>query len=235
MVNSKETVDEQDMDVDNAFEKNTSHKDSNKNISSEDDSSNDSTDDCYDKDGNEEEDEDNNNSNNNQVAQNYENNLCTTTESITLQHMAADDFQDNTYGGQHNHYDDEFQQEDADVNHVNQQKLLEGVCFQLFFSYFFHSATDPMHLAHEIDEQSPSEDEHQADTVLHAPHSCTPYDNDEDNWFEGNCQPTFNIEGEEPHGLVDNIFVSFFHSDSWQYILFRRIRIVTKYLSYKTF
>lgn len=84
----------------------------------------------------------------------------------------------------------------------------------LFFSYFFCSATDLTHLAHEIDEQSPSEDERQADAVLHAPRSCTSYDNDKDICFEGNHQPTFNIEGEEPHGLVDNVFVSFFHSDS---------------------
>jgi hypothetical protein len=133
-----ETVDEQDMDVDNTFEKNTSHKDNNENIRSEDDSSDDSTDDCYDKDGNEEEeDEDNNDKgDNDQVAQNYKNSLRATTESITLQRMAADDFQDDADGGQHYHYDDEFQQEDADVNHVDQQQLLEGECFQLLF---FHT------------------------------------------------------------------------------------------------
>ncbi|KIJ89520.1 hypothetical protein K443DRAFT_126751, partial [Laccaria amethystina LaAM-08-1] len=184
-----ETVDEQDMDVDNTFEKNTSHKDNNENIRSEDDSSDDSTDDCYDEDGNEEEededeeDEDNDDKgDNDQVAQNYKNSLRATTESITLQRMAADDFQDDADGGQHYRYDDEFQQEDADVNHVDQQQLLE---------------------AHEIDEQSPSEDERQADAALRAPRSGTPYDNNEDNWFEGNRQPTFNIEGEEPHGLED--------------------------------
>jgi hypothetical protein len=138
-----ETVDKQDMDVDNTFEKNTSHKDNNENIRREDDSSNDSTDDCYDKDGNEEEededeeDEDNDDKgDNDQVAQNYKNSLRATTESITLQRMAADDFQDDADGGQHYHYDDEFQQEDADVNHVDQQQLLEGECFQLLF---FHT------------------------------------------------------------------------------------------------
>jgi hypothetical protein len=83
----------------------------------------------------------------------------------------------------------------------------------LIFSYSFRSTADLMHLAHEIDEQSPSEYEHQADAALRAPRSGTPYDNNEDNWFEGNRQPTFNIEGEEPHGLVDDVFISFFHSD----------------------
>lgn len=86
--------------------------------------------------------------------------------------------------------------------------------FSTPFSYFFRSAADIMKLAHEIDEQSPSEDERQARAVLRRPHSRTPYDNDEDDLFEDDCQPTFNIEGEEPHGLVDNVFISFCHSDS---------------------
>ena len=132
------TDDEQDMDVDNAFEKNTSHKDS----SSEDDSSDDSdgsTNGCYDKDGNEEEedkDEEEDN-NNNQTAQIYENNLRAPTESITLQHMAADGFQDDTYDGQHYSDDAVFQPEDVDINHVVQRQLFEGECFQLLFHISF--------------------------------------------------------------------------------------------------
>lgn len=133
------TDDEQDMDVDNAFEKNTGHEDS----SSEDDSSDDSdgsTDGCRDKDGEEEEEEDKDeeeDNNNNQTAQIYENNLRAPTESITLQHMAADDFQDDTYDGQHYSDDAEFLPEDADINHVVQQHLLEGECFQLLFHISF--------------------------------------------------------------------------------------------------
>lgn len=129
------------MDVDNAFEKNTSHK----NSSSEDDSSDDSdssTDGCYDKDGDEEEedkDEEEDN-NNNQTAQIYENNLRASTESITLQHMAADDFQDDTYDGQHYSDDAEFPPEDADINHVVQQHLLEGECFNSFFIFLSFSS-----------------------------------------------------------------------------------------------
>ncbi|EDR09746.1 uncharacterized protein LACBIDRAFT_326329, partial [Laccaria bicolor S238N-H82] len=237
MVNSNKTNDEQDMDVDNAFEKNTSYKDSNENISSEDNSSDDGTDDCYDKDGNEEDDEDEEEDEDNNID---DNNLRPTTESITLPRMAADDFQDNTYGGQHDHYDDEFQQEDeqedtdvdhvddkfqqedADVNYVDQQEdadvdhvddefQQEDEQEDADVNYVDQQEdADVDHVdqqqsleAHEIDEQSPSEDERQADAVLHAPRSCTPYDKNKDISFEGNHQPTFNIEGEEPHGLED--------------------------------